>query len=173
MDERIQDLTSTARDHERSLAFFVWKQAKSYGVDLGTQDIEDILSESYLIALTKLRNDHSLVVSNYYAWLTRIVFLNMLNTFKKQVQRKMKLSDTDLQEIMDVNLVMETLDNVVHRKMLNEKIGELLTQEEKAIIDRGIEGYLSREIAEELGISSDAVRKIKSRAIQKIKKILR
>ena len=173
-NQRILDLTSTVRERERSLAYFVWKTAISWGFkEIDKRDIEDIIGDAYLRAVGKLKNDPTLEIENYYAWFMRITFLTTLNALRKELNKRKIFSDEDITELMDTNFIMEKTDSELNKSFMMEAINSNLSERERYIFNQSMKGYNAAEIAESTGENAAAVRQSKSRAIKKLRALFK
>ncbi len=163
-EQRVNALADLLRDKRRELEGLAWHTLSLRGLRPGPADVEDALSEAYLRAATRFRNDPTLEVENLQAWFRAFIFVVCL----KQADRRYKLGlGATIEEMEFEVMVLET--STFNRILANELLDRLDPREQQ-ILRRFAEGFTSAEIAVELEMSPEQVRQIKSRAIQRLKR---
>jgi RNA polymerase sigma factor (sigma-70 family) len=171
MDNKVIDeLTNQLIQKERFFSFYIWKTAQEYGYTMNTQEIEDILSDSYLRAATKIQNNRALRLRYPLAWFTRVIFLTLMNFLRKRQHKIKGINIQELDNVRATNFVYETIDNHINNDIIKKIIDKHLTDDEKTVIQMNVDGYTYEEISNVLGKTEESVRQIKSRAVKKIKK---
>lgn len=168
-EERIRKLTDLLRRRQRQLAGFAWRCLSVRGVQPQNADVQDALSDAYLIAATKIRNDPTLVVENWEAWFRKFLFFTCLKL--ADAHHKLGLTTT-IDELEAEDEILQSSahwdDNILARELLDS-----LEPEEREVLTQAGSGYTSNEIGVALGKSADNVRQIKSRAIEKLRQGLK
>lgn len=174
VEERIKKLTEEVMKRERQLAGFAWNILESRGSSPSRVDIEDVLSEAYLTAATKVRNQENLIIENYFAWFRKVLFFACLKFAKKQGQ----LQEVQYQELEDEAQLLEIVN--IHQKgqdpdvsILSKELLGALSETDQDIVKSSAEGYTSREIANRLSLSPESVRQRKKRALDVLKGLLK
>lgn len=162
--ERIRLLTDAVRKNDRSLAALARRVLTQRGVSASHEEVEDVLSDAYLRAATRLRNEPRLQVENYAAWFSRFVFFTCLRRARELSKLPVTI-DLDGMEMQD-----QMLDMVPELLLTMDKLLESLDPTDQKIVMRAAEGFTSKEIAGELGgnLSEASVRQKKSRALRKL-----
>jgi len=168
---QIKKLAEALKQDEKSLLAFAFRTLAARGPRPNAADLEDLLSTAFLEAAKLLRDRKDLRVTNYTAWFRRILYF----TCMRHLRDRRKVEVVGLDELIEA-------DQLYDRILVDEgsgdtgtKLEELLEQlsdESRRVLERSAQGYTSREIAEDIGKSADAVRQIKSRGIAALKSIL-
>lgn len=168
--DKVSELANAVQERQKWFAYFVKQTLLAFGLVLSKEDIEDILSDSFLKASTKLLHDKSLEIQNYYAWFAKIVYYTSLNAHKKELIKNSKLSKIDISELEDYYYVHNFMNESNNKELVQKVLNILDKKEEQIILMSIIDGLSSKEIAEKMNIDQAAtVRKIKSRAIKKLR----
>lgn len=172
IDLRIKRLTEVCREEERILAAFALKIFSTYGVRVEKDDIEDILSDAYLKATTRLLNNKNLEIQNYQGWIRRFISFTCLSFLKK----KLKTSDHFVQlgrydHVYEL-IQEDAYDHSIYKELVDELLKRLPQLEQEVIKLSIIEGYSTKDIAEKIKKQTDNVRQIKHRALLKLREYL-
>lgn len=132
-----------------------YKQGKIRNID----DVDDLTNNVYLSFAEQYKN-----IENLEFWLRRVLFLNFINWYKKN--RKWKMF-----ELKDYHL---NNDKINHTDKLDSEIilafvGELSSEKQNILKMRFWESLKFAEIAENIGKSEDAVKKMFYRTIADLK----
>lgn len=132
------------------------RQGKIRNID----DVDDLTNNVYLSFAEQYQN-----IENLEFWLRRVLFLNFINWHKKNSSRKMfELNESIALESNELSPV----DKLDAEKILSEV--ETLSKEKQMILKlRFWEGLKFNEIAENLGKSEAAVKKMFYRVIEELK----
>jgi len=172
LDAWIRSLTDLVKREEPALAGFAWRCLAVRMRRPQREDVEDVLSDAYLAAATRLRCDSSLVVHSLGAWFRRVLFFRCLKHAKMQSADDWEKPidqlerEDEMVEILHRGSHIETEDAILADELLSTLGGR-----DRRILELTIEGYTSREIAEVLEETPENVRKVKSRAIGKLQRI--
>jgi RNA polymerase sigma factor (sigma-70 family) len=171
IDEPLAKLTEAVVQNERKLISFACYTLRSFGST--DSDAEDALSEAFIVAATKIRQNPSLAISNYAAWYQRILYFSCLSLAKKT--RRSVLAGIDLDYIKNEYNVLEAIrysaDDDLRRNAI-EFASKSLTPNQRSVLMMSLDGYTADEIAVKLDISEGNVRQLKSRAIQAIRPLV-
>ena len=168
----IDEFTNQIMQKERFLSFYIWKSAQNYGYSLTKQEIEDIFSDSYLKAATKIQNTEEIELKYPLAWFTRIVFLTLMNFLRKKKHKTKAIDIQELEDLRMMNMVYETIDRHMNDDIIKKLMDKHLTEDEKKVVEMNVKGYSYEEISKALNRTQESVRQLKSRAIKKIKKLI-
>lgn len=174
--DRLQALTDAIVAHDRPLASFTRMCLSARRMNTGKSAVEDVLSDAYIAAATRLRHDRNLQVDDWVAWFRRFIFLTCLRHTRDKL--KDKTIDLDTAEMEE-----RLLDFVADRAAPNKEdirliVAEALQNLQKTdpeshtIVEQSADGYTSIEIAKTLGITPENVRTQKSRALKKLREEL-
>ena len=175
INDKIAEFTKKIRSKERNYSFMLWSTGLKYGVKLSTQDIEDIIGDGYLLAVTKMRSEPKMEISYPVAWFTRILLLTCLNALRKHFTKDVEsINNSTIDELSDTDFIYDAIDSKLDSSILRSLIDTTLSDQEKKILQMSIEGYTNEEILDsfersENKISYEALRQSKSRAIKKLK----
>jgi RNA polymerase sigma factor (sigma-70 family) len=135
--------------------------------------VEDVLSDAYIAAATRLRHDRNLHVDDWVAWFRRFVFLTCLrHTRDKLKDRSIDLDSVEAEErLLDLVAVRSSANVEDIRLIVNEALNAL-DEQDCNIVQQSADGYTSAEIAEKLGLSPENVRTRKSRAVRLLRERL-
>ena len=137
----------------------------------GKGDVEDVLSDAYVDAATRLRRDPEYRVEDMVAWFRRFVFWRCIK--KGRLTRWERLRFVPHLEEQEEMLEMIDGGNTsldVHIAM--REAYEPLTDDEQKLTALILAGRTSEEIAEADGVSVVAARKRKSRLFNKLRTLL-
>lgn len=171
-DKLIDEITKQFMAKEKFLAFYIWKTGKRYGYDFDKAEIEDLISDSYLTAVSKLKNRPDLTLRYPFAWFLKIVFLTSMNSIRKRLKNHHILTRELLEDLENTSFVYETIDGDIDDSIIKDVIEKKLAPDEREVLKMNLEGYSYDEIADSLSKSKEAIRQIRSRSIKKIKKLL-
>jgi RNA polymerase sigma factor (sigma-70 family) len=136
-----------------------------------TRDLEDVVVDAYLTAVTRLRNDETLRVQNMAGWFRRIIFFTCLERRRRQ-ERDERTFLSQFEEEDDVlDLVAGEYPTYELGAALREAL-ENLPEKDRQIVDMSAAGYTSDEIAEKQGSNAEAIRQQKSRVLATLKTML-
>lgn len=174
IEEKIKQLTRNVMAKQRQLAAFASKTLQSSGLSPSIADIEDVLSDAYLTAATRLRIEEYLSIEHYYAWYRRFLYFACL----KFAEKKGRLPTVQLTNLEEEVQLLEIVD--AHRRGINPD-ASLLVQEllknldetDQDILISRAAGYEYKEIAKKLNMSEESVRKRKSRASKALKELMK
>lgn len=124
---------------------------------------EDIAQETYMKAYLAFENIPNL--SNFNAWIIRTGY----NTFLNQIRNKH--INIPIEEAKGY-AAEENAENDFRYESLYQALDSLPAKERSVIVLFYLEGYASKEIADILEISDDAVRQSLSRGRRKLKSLL-
>jgi RNA polymerase sigma-70 factor, ECF subfamily len=167
----LKELFKSARDGDSSafneLSGYVRNICYSYflskhrqGKIRNVDDVDDLANNVYLSFAEQYQN-----IENLEFWLRRVLFLNFVSWYKKNSSRRM----FELNEALYVeNNELSPHDKLDAEKILS--IVDTLSNDKKRILKmRFWEGLKFAEIAESLGKSEDAVKKMFYRTIEELK----
>lgn len=125
----------------------------------GEDIAEDIVQDTYL----KLWNKrHEMIsIENKEAFAVAVLRNNCLDFLKKAKQDYLPLYGCEIQESISLGHEIEIRDNVMHMKILIEKLPE---QQKQIIMLKHWDGYSDEEIEQITGLSSGNIRVVLSRA---------
>lgn len=144
------------------------------------EDIEDALADAYLAAATRLRRDPSLHVERLSPWFRRVLFLTCMQHARRN--RRDETADWLIEEdgLLDLLVDAKSTDPEL-RATLDQVLDKLGI--DARIVRMASEGFTSSEIAvalrpdldlgEDISRAADAIRQRKSRAIAKLRKLLK
>lgn len=138
------------------------------------EEVEDAMSEAYLAAATRLRNDPDLEVRSYGTWFRRVLFLTCLDHGKRVRRNSRRFVDEIFAENETLEMIAAApLDDDLRISIEQAMIA--LTEDDRQIIELAGQGYTSDEIGRQLAPPVDAqvVRKRKSRALKQLSEKLR
>jgi RNA polymerase sigma factor (sigma-70 family) len=170
MDRIIEEFTDLVKAKERMYSYFIWNTAKRNGTSLGKQEIEDIISDAYLSAVTQIRNNPRLIIIFPVTWFMRVIYFRTLRYLKNK--KRVKTFNKEWEELMATNFVYDTIDKDLPELEL-KALMEKLKGEERNVIEMNVQGLSYKEIAARLNKKEDNVRQIKSRAVKKLRKLLK
>ena len=124
---------------------------------------EDIAQETYLKAYLALENVNH--ITNFNAWIIRIGY----NTFLNQIRNQH--INISIEEAKGC-AAEENAEEDFRYENLYQALDSLPVKERSVIALFYLEGYASKEIAEILAISDEAVRQSLSRGRKKLKRLL-
>jgi RNA polymerase sigma factor (sigma-70 family) len=164
-EDRIRQLTDVARRRQRDWQSFAWQCLSVRGAQPQPADVQDALSEAYLTAATRLRNEPTLIVENLEAWFRKVLFFVCLK--QADARHKLGLVGT-LESLQGEDEVLQFSPSWDHN-ILARQLLDNLEPEEREIVTMAGQGLTSKEIGQALGKSGENVRQIKARAIAKLK----
>ena len=139
-------------------SYFLSKQRQ--GKIRNIDDVDDLANNVYLSFAEQYHN-----IENLEFWLRRVLFLNFVTWYKKNNSRKM----FELNESIYIeNNELHPNDKLDAEKILSV-LETLSTDKQKIIKMRFWEGLKFTEIAETIGKSEDAVKKMFYRTIEELK----
>jgi RNA polymerase sigma factor (sigma-70 family) len=165
-EDQIKALTEVHLVRRRKLQALAWRTLAIRGVRPSATDVEDALGEAYLRAATRFRKEPDLRIENLEAWYRTLLYIVCLK--QADERHKLRLSET----IEEIETELAVLESSTFSKILAGQVLAKIEPLESKILQMSAEGFTSDEIAAELNSSSDQVRQIKSRAIQKLKRAL-
>ncbi len=139
-------------------SYFLSKQRQ--GKIRNIEDVDDLANNVYLSFAEQYQN-----IENLEFWLRRVLFLNFVSWYKKNNSRKMfelneaiyiENKDLNPNDKLDADKVLAVLDTLSNDK-------------QKILKMRFWEGLKFAEIAESIGKSEDAVKKMFYRTIEELK----
>ena len=174
ISEKISNLTESVMEHQAQLASFAYGILKSRGMDGHKSDVEDVLSDAYLAAASKIRSKPDLEIENFYAWYRKFLFFACL----KLAARKGQFPSVELEELENYAQLLEIVHSgQVHQdpdvSLFCEKLLMNLKEKDRDILTKSAQGYTSVEIAEELELKPEAVRQSKKRALELLRKLVK
>ena len=127
------------------------------------EDVDDLSNNVYLSFAEQYQK-----IENLEFWLRRVLFLSFVNWYKKNAsQKSAELNEARYLSSKDTN----PGDNVDAQKMI--KLMETLSEDKQKVLKmRFWEDLKFSEIAEQIGKSEDAVKKIFYRSVEEIKNML-
>jgi len=147
----------------RHISYTYFHSKLKLGKIKSIEDVEDLSNNVYLTFAEQYTK-----IENLEFWLRRVLFLNFVNWYKKSRSHY----------IFELNEARHVVDNKLSSadKLDAEKILELLNKlnvEKQSVIKmRFWEGLKFSEIAESMGKSEDAVKKIFYRTIEELKGLI-
>ena len=167
---QITQLTSEVQTTQSALAGF----ARTVLVRLGTdsaREVEDVLADAYLAAVTRLRNDPTLQVQNMAGWLRRIILFTCMERRRRDGRDHRRFLAQVQEEDDALDLLAGQHPAFDLRIALREAL-ERLPEDDQTIVTMSAKGYTSDEIAESVGRTAEAVRQQKSRVLATLQKML-
>ncbi len=139
-----------------------------------TADAEDILQEVFIKTYENLRDfDHDLKFSS---WIYRITYNHTISYYRKNKNNLATISAEDSQELLTKIATDKGIEEIVHKKMLAEKLRFLLMQIDKKYRDVMILRFLEEKDYEEISVilrkPVNTIGVLLSRAKQQMKKTL-
>ncbi len=139
-------------------SYFLSKQRQ--GKIRNIDDVDDLANNVYLSFAEQYQN-----IENLEFWLRRVLFLNFVSWYKKNKSRKVfELNEAFYIENKELNLN----DKLDAEKILSA-LNTLSSDKQKILKMRFWEGLKFAEIAESIGKSEDAVKKMFYRTIEELK----
>ena len=169
--EELEDLFISARNgdsaafkelsgHVRNICYSYFLSKQRQGKIRNIDDVDDLANNVYLSFAEQYQN-----IENLEFWLRRVLFLNFVSWYKKNSTRKM----FELNEAIYVeNNDLHPNDKLDAEKILSV-VGSLNNDKQKILKMRFWEGLKFAEIAESVGKSEDAVKKMFYRTIEELK----
>lgn len=173
-DTRVHALTQMVSEQQRALAHFAWTCLAARGAKAGPEDVEDVLSDAYLKAATRLSKEPGLEIENFNAWFHRIVFFDALHHARRWRGREWERGIAELEREAETQTELHALQggSGVEDRILARQLLERLGEEDREIVRLSLEGYSSEEMADRVGTSAAAVRQRKSRALHQLREAL-
>jgi len=160
--QKLKEFTAVVRDKERQLVAFTLNLMQNLGMKPSNEDLEDLISDAYLVAAEKLISHKDLVVNNAYAWFRKFILYEALGQFKKYKKLKLQLQ-------IEVDLLEDLRQgNNKNYEQLKQATAHLAARDRKIIL-LSAEGYTSGAIARKMNMSAANIRKIKSRILKEFK----
>ena len=169
--EELKELFTSARSGDsaafkelsgyvRNICYSYFLSKQKQGKIRNIEDVDDLTNNVYLSFAEQYQN-----IENLEFWLRRVLFLNFVSWYKKSSSRRMfELNESIYFESNELNPV----DKLDAEKILSEL--ETLSKDKQIILKlRFWEGLKFNEIAENLGKSEDAVKKMFYRTIEELK----
>jgi len=172
---RIRDLTNLVRSEANSLSGFARVNLLRVMRSPQREDVEDVLSDAYLAAATRLRREPSLEVQNLGAWFRKVLFFRCLQYGKKWREGKWAKSLEDLEnedQVLEILHQAEKSHSTTETTLLVDECLSKLDDRERQVLVLAAQGYTSREIGNKFKETPENIRKIKSRAIEKLRNLL-
>ena len=147
--------------YRRKVYFIAWQVLKSEAAS------EDVLQE---IFLTVWKERENLVkLGNFNSWLNTITRNHLVNRLRKQSSEVIYIKDTLYRSQNDKHETLDVVDwNDLH-KILLESLAELPEQQRKVFEMARIEGLKQGEIAAEMGIARNTVKRHMAEALKNIR----
>ncbi len=146
--------------HVRNICYSYFLSKQRQGKIRNIDDVDDLANNVYLSFAEQYQN-----IENLEFWLRRVLFLNFVSWYKKNSSRKM----FELNEAIYIeNNELNPNDRIDAEKILNV-VDTLSIDKQKILKMRFWEGLKFAEIAESLGKSEDAVKKMFYRTIEDLK----
>lgn len=147
--------------YRRKVYFIAWQVLKSEAAS------EDVLQE---IFLTVWKERENLVkLGNFNAWLNTITRNHLVNRLRKQSSEVIYIKDTLYRRQNDKQETLDVVDwNDLH-KILLESLAELPEQQRKVFEMARMEGLKQEEIAAEMGIARNTVKRHMAEALKNIR----
>jgi RNA polymerase sigma factor (sigma-70 family) len=164
----IRELTDVARSQQNDFERFAWRCLAVRGFQPQREDVEDALSDAYLIAATRIRNEPALRIPNLPAWFRRVLFFACL----KKVDRKRSLGITEEIEALEFEDSQVRSNPDWDSPIFVRDLLEKLEPKERAVLGLLAQGETSGDIAGKLNLSAENVRQIKSRGIRSLRRIM-
>ena len=170
INKQVSEFTSAVRGEEASLASFVWHLFSARNMAAPREDIEDVIGDGYVQAISLIRSKPELVVRNPVAWFRRVLFFVAMRHIARKIKDKSMVAEID--KLESEALAVEAVSNAsaptnVELQILVAQLLGLLEPRDREIMEKYYaDGFTSKEIASELGMSAEAVRKSKSRAVR-------
>lgn len=170
-------LEEVIRDNRRHLEMHAYFTLTSSDRSLSQPHMaEDVLGDSIAVAIHIIRSD-----SNEYPtdkngmilWLRRIITLKSLE-YRRRRTRELRLNkmSEDHKDLLDSMYILHSFHNKNYENLLQEALKNL-SHEERTIIERSFnEGLTSDIIGQEIDKSPSNVRKIKQRALLKVRRFM-
>jgi RNA polymerase sigma factor (sigma-70 family) len=174
--ERLQAFTDAIVAHDRPLASFTRMCLAARRMNTTQTAVEDVLSDAYIAAATRLRHDRNLQVEDWVAWFRRFVFLTCLRHTRDTLKDKtIDLGTAEMEErLLDFVADRESSNKEDTRLIVAQALERLKVDDPQShtIVERSADGYTSVEIAKTLGLTPENVRTQKSRALRKLREEL-
>ncbi len=151
---------SKLSDHIRKISYSYFLSKYRYGKIQNKDDVEDLANNVYLSFAEQYHR-----VDNIEFWLRRVLFLNFVNWYKKNKERRtfsideaydLKEKETNPGDMIDAGKILELLNTLSEDK-------------QKILKMRFWEDLKFSEIAENMNKSEDAVKKMFYRTIEELK----
>lgn len=167
-DDRIRRLTEAVQEHDAELAGLVRHWLWSWAVAPTSEDVRDVLSDAFVEAITKLRNNPQLQLRLPYPWFMRFAYFQSLRRARHHYSalEQLKVEEDVLNRFADPTAV-DSESKAVIDDAVKSAAGDDLE-----LLLLAAEGHTSDEIAERLGISPELVRQRKSRAVKRVRTLL-
>ena len=176
-DDALGLLSQAVSDDSQQLARYAWGVFRNHGAPLPDRSaLEEIVGEAVLTATQIIRSSDGRIPtsgSGLRIWLRKIVSLKSLEYMRKlsKESETRKSLDSHMGELAVAEwtdlLEKEELNSVVRAA-----IGNLKEREQQVLSMSFLRGATSQRIGKELGLSANAVRKIKMRSLNKLRKRL-
>jgi RNA polymerase sigma factor (sigma-70 family) len=178
--EDVQDaltaLTRVVRDGERSFAAFAWRCLAIRGANPAMADVEDVLSDAYLTAATRLRSEPGLRIERLDAWFRKILFFKCLRAAaasRKDGIRRVAASLEAEDRLLDVvDRSVSSSEDLDRHLFVKELLGTLDIRA-RSVVEMSAAGFTSAEIGRDLNEQTDNVRQIRSRALSRLRRALK
>jgi RNA polymerase sigma factor (sigma-70 family) len=167
-DNRLRILTEIVQENDEKLSGWVRSWLRSRSGQPTKEEVQDVLSDAFVTAITKLRDAPELEIHFPFAWFLRILFFTSLRHARRHLHviQRLELEDRLLNRIVD-----PTVSNSESRLVIDNAV-KTAAGDDLEIIQLAAQGYTSEEIGEKLDISPELVRKRKSRALQRLRLLL-
>ncbi|MFO7447535.1 MAG: RNA polymerase sigma factor [Ignavibacteriaceae bacterium] len=150
----------TLSGYVRDISYSYFLSKHRHGKITNKDDVDDLTNNVYLAFAEQYHK-----IENLEFWLRRVLFLNFINWYKKNnAQRTLQLDEAFYIEHKGVN-PEDTLDAEKILKIL----GTLSEEKQKILKMRFWEDLKFAEIAEKVGKTEDAVKKMFYRTIEELK----
>jgi RNA polymerase sigma-70 factor (ECF subfamily) len=157
-------LAALVSQQQQRFAGFVWRLLATRGGRPTREEVEDVLSEAYLVAARKLAHGPSPGIANLEAWYFRIAYLTAL----ARARQRRRHDEEDLAAVVQAE--HGTLDALDDRIALRQALASIADEREREILQLAAEGLPAPEIAARLGMTPTAVRQAKKRAIDQLRR---
>ena len=144
-----------------SYSYFFSKLKK--GKIKNKEDVDDLSNNVYISFAEQYHK-----IENLEFWLRRVLFLNFVNWYKKNASQK----SVELNEAHHISSKDTNPGDTVDAQKIMKLINTLSEDKQKVLKMRFWEDLKFSEIAEQMGKSEDAVKKIFYRSIKEIKNII-
>jgi RNA polymerase sigma factor (sigma-70 family) len=170
-------LTSFVREHERQLVALAWRCLAIRGHRPSAQDLEDVLSDAYLTAATRLRNEPTLRPADVGPWFRKVLFFRCLNHARRwgrevvpdgwaALVAGLQADDVTLEELLPAPA------SDPNKQLLLDQLLAKLEPDARTVIQLALSGYTADEIAAQIGSTAANVRKLRSRGLAKLREAL-
>ena len=168
----VLNLIVLVQQQQSDFARFAWRCLALRGREPDLADIEDVMSDAFVVAMSRLREEPLLKIRNLGGWFRKILFFQCLRRARKWRFEGWDALVTSLEEgdyVLDILQHTTTPPDDPDLAILARELLDRLGPLERRIVELSISGYTSSEIAALEGETPANVRQLKSRALKRLR----